>query len=54
MVEGQWTDVELAAAVTAYRRIQELEIRGVEYSKTAIRDEVMDSLFLRRTAGSYE
>ena len=54
MVEGQWTDVELAAAVTAYRRIQELEIRGVEYSKTAIRDEVMDSSFLRRTAGSYE
>ena len=54
MAEGQWTDVELAATVVAYRRIQELEIRGVEYSKTEIRDEMIGSLFLRRTAGSYE
>ncbi len=41
-------------AVLVYREIQRLEAGGFEYSKSALRDEVINSSFLRRSAGSYE
>ena len=55
MAHGEsWTDVELAAAVVAYRLMQGHEASGVEYSKTDVRREVVTTLLPDRTESAYE
>ena len=49
-----WSDVELAAAVVAYRLMQGYEASGVGYSKADVRRGVVTTLMQGRTESAYE
>ncbi|TCA17647.1 HNH endonuclease [Rhizobium leguminosarum bv. viciae] len=58
MVDGiavrEWTDAELMVCVVAYREMQLAQLTGQTVNKTAKRNQVLGSVLLSRSAGSYE
>jgi len=49
-----WTDQELAVSVMAYRLIQALEASSAKFTKSGIRNFVLDEVGLARSKSSFE
>ena len=49
-----WTDQELAVSVMAYRLIQALEASAAEFTKSGVRNFVLDEVGLDRSKSSFE
>jgi hypothetical protein len=51
---ASWTDLELASAVEAYRRMQWLDQAGIPFTKSALRAEYLAGPLAERSEGSFE